>query len=264
MHGRFCGGPNCAGLCERNGQQRICLGPGGPPCGGSLLFALICLLNGQERYFKTAIPVYMMALYLCFYTRMAMPLSWQLVLFPVLLYVFHPGHGVRPGGGRQDSPFWVLLLIYLVPLAFRTATTGGAGPCFCAGLGAVSGAGQPVPAGPHSGCFCHLDSERRQIPRHLGRPPRWPPSADPVPHGPDISVHYGDPELLHQLLLRRPGDLCGGAVHPPEAAGGDDQLWPHPCAAGGLRPHGGQVSRPEPVFGRSEGCTPGGRTSSSA
>ena len=42
---------NCAGLCERNGQQRICLGPGGPPAAACLLFALICLLNGQERYF---------------------------------------------------------------------------------------------------------------------------------------------------------------------------------------------------------------------
>ena len=36
------------------------------PAAACLLFALICLLNGQERYFKTAIPVYMMALYLCF------------------------------------------------------------------------------------------------------------------------------------------------------------------------------------------------------
>ena len=29
------------------------------PAAACVLFALICLLNGQERYFKTAIPIYL-------------------------------------------------------------------------------------------------------------------------------------------------------------------------------------------------------------
>ena len=116
--------------------------------------------------------------------------------------------------------FWVLLLIYLVPLAFGRPTTGGAGPSFCAGLGAVSGAGQPVPAGPHSGCFATwIQSDGKYHATWGDRPDgRRLRTLYPMAQiSPYIMVTRNS---LHQLLLRRPGDLCGGAVHPPEAAGG--------------------------------------------
>ena len=95
------------------------------PAAACLLFALICLLNGQERYFKTAIPVYMMALYLCFYTRMAMPYlgSWYFFLYCFMFFTLATVYALAVDGRIRH--FWVLLLIYLVPLAFRTANNWG-------------------------------------------------------------------------------------------------------------------------------------------
>ena len=95
------------------------------PAAACVLFALICLLNGQERYFKTAIPIYMMALYLCFYTRTAMPdlNNWYFFLYCFLYFTLATVYALAVDGRMRH--FWVLLLIYLIPLAFRAATHWG-------------------------------------------------------------------------------------------------------------------------------------------
>ena len=78
------------------------------PAAACMLFALICLLNGQERYFKTAIPVYMMALYLCFYTRTAMPNlgSWYFFLYCFMFFTLATVYALAVDGKircRKDS-----------------------------------------------------------------------------------------------------------------------------------------------------------------
>ncbi|MFR8332059.1 MAG: hypothetical protein ACLU9S_06620 [Oscillospiraceae bacterium] len=92
-----------------------------------MLFALICLLNGQgARYFKTAIPVYMMALYfLCFYTRTAMPNLGSWYFFPYCFMFFTLATVYALAVDGKIRHFWVLLFIYLLPLAFRTANNWG-------------------------------------------------------------------------------------------------------------------------------------------
>lgn len=90
------------------------------PTAACLLFALICLLNGKERYYKTAIPIYMMALYLCFYTRVSHPQmdNWFLFLYYFLFFTLATVYALTVAGRFQH--FWILLFVYLVPLLART------------------------------------------------------------------------------------------------------------------------------------------------
>ena len=78
-------------------------------------------MNGQERYFKTAIPVFMMALYLCFYTKTVLAgfSSWLLFLYCFLYLTLATIYALTVDGRIRH--FWVLLLVYMVPLAVRAA-----------------------------------------------------------------------------------------------------------------------------------------------
>lgn len=91
------------------------------PVAACLLYAFICLMNGQERYFKTAIPVFMMALYLCFYTKTVLAgfSSWLLFLYCFLYLTLATIYALTVDGRIRH--FWVLLLVYMVPLAVRAA-----------------------------------------------------------------------------------------------------------------------------------------------
>lgn len=91
------------------------------PVAACLLYALICLMNGQERYFKTAIPVFMMALYLCFYTKTVLAgfSGWLLFLYCFLYLTLATIYALTVDGRIRH--FWVLLLVYMVPLAVRAA-----------------------------------------------------------------------------------------------------------------------------------------------
>lgn len=91
------------------------------PAAACLLYALICLINGQERYYKTAIPVFMMALYLCFYTNTTLSglSGWLLFLYCFLYFTLATIYALTVDGRIRH--FWVLLLVYMVPLAIRAA-----------------------------------------------------------------------------------------------------------------------------------------------
>ena len=91
------------------------------PVAACLLYAFICLMNGQERYFKTAIPVFMMALYLCFYTKTVLAgfSSWLLFLYCFLYLTLATIYALTVDGRIRH--FWVLLLVYMVPRAGRAA-----------------------------------------------------------------------------------------------------------------------------------------------
>ncbi len=91
------------------------------PAVACVLYGLICLMNGEERYYKTAIPVFMMALYLCFYTRTAMLQfnGWLFFLYCFLYFTLATIYALTVDGKIRH--FWVLLFVYMVPLAARTA-----------------------------------------------------------------------------------------------------------------------------------------------
>lgn len=91
------------------------------PAAACVLYALICLVNGQEQYFKTAIPVYMMALYFSLYTAQALPGldNWQLFLYGFLYFTMATVYALAVAGRIRH--FWVLLPVYMVPLCIRVA-----------------------------------------------------------------------------------------------------------------------------------------------
>lgn len=87
------------------------------PIAASLIYVLIALLDGKERFYKTAIPVWMIAIYFGFaittysfqYKRMVVALYWIALLFFAVVYT-----EITAGRGRQA---WLLLPLFACPVA---------------------------------------------------------------------------------------------------------------------------------------------------
>lgn len=87
------------------------------PAAACLLFALQCLISGQRQYYKTAIPVYLLALYLCFYTASRGLRNWNLFLYCFMYLTLATVYAVATAGAIRQ--FWILLPLYLIPLSMR-------------------------------------------------------------------------------------------------------------------------------------------------
>ena len=87
------------------------------PVTAALLYALICLLNGKEQFYKTAIPVWMYAIYYCFafssygFDTMVMVLYVIAMLFIAIIYT-------QITSGREKLVF-ALLPLLAFPAAAR-------------------------------------------------------------------------------------------------------------------------------------------------
>ena len=87
------------------------------PIVATTLYALIALLDGQEHFHKTAIPVWMMVLYSGLWishnveSRMMAWLFWIALIFFATLYT-------DITGGRRKHGIWLLLPIAAAPVAF--------------------------------------------------------------------------------------------------------------------------------------------------
>ncbi len=91
------------------------------PAAACVYFGLGCLLNGREYYFRTAIPIYLMALYLCFYTRSVHPELSGLGFFLFVFMYFTLATVYALAVDGKIVHFWVMLPVYLVPLGVRLA-----------------------------------------------------------------------------------------------------------------------------------------------
>ena len=87
------------------------------PITAALLYALICLLNGKEQFYKTAIPVWMYAIYYCFvfasygFDTMVVMLYVIALLFIAIIYT-------QITSGREKLVFTLLPLLAF-PVAAR-------------------------------------------------------------------------------------------------------------------------------------------------
>lgn len=115
----------------------FCMNPGGNvwsqvvlPVAATLLYVLICLLNGNEFFYKTAIPVWLMVAYgiiwanLNVSSRMVAFLFWIAIIFFAFLYT-------ELTSGTRYTAVWLLLPVILTPLCAilyynRAAFTAGA------------------------------------------------------------------------------------------------------------------------------------------
>lgn len=86
------------------------------PVAASLLFALITIFDGQERFYKTAIPVALMALYFCFHAC-DLGIRYRYVILHWIVYLgFAVVYAqVSAGKCRWAMP---LVLLFAVPLGF--------------------------------------------------------------------------------------------------------------------------------------------------
>ena len=86
------------------------------PVAASLLFALITLLDGQERFYKTAIPVALMALYFCFHAC-DLDIRYRYVIMHWIVYALFAViyTAVTAGKSKWAMP---LFFLFLVPLCF--------------------------------------------------------------------------------------------------------------------------------------------------
>lgn len=100
-------------------------GTGGPvnvwsqillPVAASLLYAAIALLSGEERLYKTAIPVWMAALYSAIWISQNVTPRLITWLFWVALAAFAFLYTELISGSRWHAP-WLLLPVELIPLA---------------------------------------------------------------------------------------------------------------------------------------------------
>lgn len=81
-----------------------------------LLYALIALLDGKEHFYKTAIPVWMVALYSAIWVQQNVPsrmmtwLFWLALIFGCVLYT-------EITAGRRAQHTWLLFFVVSAPLA---------------------------------------------------------------------------------------------------------------------------------------------------
>ena len=85
------------------------------PVAATLLYLLIALLDGKEHFYKTAIPVWMVAFYLAFavtnygFSNMVVALYWIVLFFFALVY--------REITAGRASKAWALFFLFALPLA---------------------------------------------------------------------------------------------------------------------------------------------------
>ena len=87
------------------------------PIAASLLYVLIVLLDGKEHFYKTAIPVWMIAVYFGFsittyhfqFQKMVVVLYWIALVFFAVIYT-----EITAGRGHQ---VWLLLPLFACPIA---------------------------------------------------------------------------------------------------------------------------------------------------
>lgn len=89
------------------------------PIGAALLYAFIALFDGEERFYKTAIPVWMMAIYGFFWIKGNMESQMMIYLF-FLALCFVAFLYTDISSGRWPSAVWGLVPVTLIPLGFLT------------------------------------------------------------------------------------------------------------------------------------------------
>ena len=87
------------------------------PITATALYALIALLDGQENFYKTAIPVWMMVLYSGLWISANVTSRMMTILFWIALFFFGYLYTDIPAGGKPRG-VWLLLPITLAPVAF--------------------------------------------------------------------------------------------------------------------------------------------------
>lgn len=85
------------------------------PIAATLLYVFITVLDGKEHFYKTAIPVWMVAFYLAFavtnygFSKMVVALYWIVLFFFALVY--------REITAGRASKAWALFFLFALPLA---------------------------------------------------------------------------------------------------------------------------------------------------
>ena len=86
------------------------------PVAATLLYVLITLVNGKEQFYKTAIPVWMLAIFACAWGRDNLQGKAMIGLFWVAMFFFAFLYMDITSGMRQDKT-WLLFPVMLLPLA---------------------------------------------------------------------------------------------------------------------------------------------------
>ena len=86
------------------------------PIAATLLYALIALLNGKEQFYKTAIPVWMMAIYSGIWINQNVSNRLIVWLFWIALVFFASLYTDITSGHRKAGSF-LLFPVVLIPLA---------------------------------------------------------------------------------------------------------------------------------------------------
>lgn len=86
------------------------------PVAAVVLYALIALLDGKEHFYKTAIPVWMVAIYSAVWIRQNVPSRLITWLFWVALFFFAVLY-TEITAGRRAQHTWLLFFVIAAPLA---------------------------------------------------------------------------------------------------------------------------------------------------
>ena len=87
------------------------------PIAAVLLYAAFALLSGDELLYKTAIPVWMMAIYSAIWIRANIEGQMMVWLFWIALFCFATFY-TQILSGKMAGGIWLLLLIILSPMGF--------------------------------------------------------------------------------------------------------------------------------------------------
>ena len=87
------------------------------PIVAAVLYGIICLASGKERFYKTAIPVWMMAIYSGIWIRNNIDGQMMVWLFWIAL-IFFASTYTQIISGKLAGMLWLLGLIILSPMGF--------------------------------------------------------------------------------------------------------------------------------------------------
>ena len=207
------------------------------PVAACLIFVLMILLGGEERFYRTAIPAFMLAIYYSVRVSAVLPsLSLRFVFWVAYLAMagLYAADGLRSpaqqlgagsAAGRRDrrsclhAPHSLYQRQLVGPRGISARTSVFDGRLFFRS--------------------CHAAARRRKVPPHLGRPCRRPQAADAGPRAGRRKLHHADARWVFQLRAGLCGDHRHGALHPRKAPRGAYKLRHYACVLSSLRAHRG-------------------------
>lgn len=215
------------------------------PVTACVFYVLNILCNGKDRFYRSSVPVFLLAIYYGIKVTLVSPYLWLTFVFWIAYLAIAAFYAVTVSGHVKSTiPLLLLLLAAFAVLAAMHEKEFSRGnwdqlrtilPDLLFLLGGIL---------TLLGMKMYLDSAYHP---HLGRPVRRPQAPLARPDGGRRQLHYAHAGRLVQLHPRVGGDLGHGALYPRKAQAGLYEPRRDARIPGRLRPVRGEIPGAQPL-----------------